>query len=250
MNGLMEASELKRRVTLARAEKSWTQKVLAKEAGVTPGMISDWLNGRTIPDTSSLQKLATALEKPLSYFIDQPKIIQIEDQPLRRGNYIWSTLTTGTRAVPGWIGAAAGNSREVERAAEPIYVYEKLPPDHRYFTIHGNSMINTLRDGDVVIVKDLGQKGLSLPPLRPNQPKTPVDAVKRIIPSNSIAVLSIDYSGLTVKRVKYATKPNNNWHLMLIADNTSLDDYPYPVPRDEEVTFWALVIGIAKKEGT
>lgn len=157
---------------------------------------------------------------------------------------------SGTTALHGWLGAAAGTGREIERAEETLFVEGKLPQDHKYLTIHGDSMEDTIRDRSIVIVKDLGEQGVELPALKPGKSKTPIEAVKAKVPNNSICLLSIDGGELTVKRVRYRGAPQN-WHMVLVADNPhhQPDFYPYPVPREQSITFWAVVVGRVNLKG-
>ena len=59
------------KIRQARRAQSWTQKELADQADCWPGDISDWENGKVSPSLPSLDKLALALEKPSSYFLEQ-----------------------------------------------------------------------------------------------------------------------------------------------------------------------------------
>lgn len=42
-----------------------TQAALAKELGVSPGAVSNWLKGRRIPDDADLQRIAAATKMPV-----------------------------------------------------------------------------------------------------------------------------------------------------------------------------------------
>ena len=57
------------KIKTARKEKGWKQYELAKVAGCYPGDISDWENGKVAPQIASIEKLALALDKPMSYFL-------------------------------------------------------------------------------------------------------------------------------------------------------------------------------------
>jgi len=249
----MWSDNFKKVVKRAMIDKDWNQTALAEKADVTPANLSAWLSGKRVPETASLQKLSRALGIPLGDLVNAIGIIPVEARPAphsQRGQlpeFLYrAEPSSGFRPLQGWLGVAAGESREVERAEEPIYVHEKLPADHRYFTIHGDSMIETLQDKDIVVVKDLGEHGEILPALRPGKPKTDPARVKQKIPDKSIALLSINYEGLTVKRVKFMEEAGN-WHLLLMADNLDTPGFPKLITRDKDVIFWALVVGVAKK---
>jgi SOS-response transcriptional repressor LexA len=181
----------------------------------------------------------------------------IEDRPRKTNDTQWlrdfdafDFPATNTTPLPGWLGAAAGDGREIERAEEPLYVSGKLPPDHKYLTIRGDSMEDTILDKSIVVVRDLGEQGVELPPLQAGKEKTPIHVVKSKVPNNSICLLSIDGGELTVKRVRYRGTPQN-WHMVIVADNPhhQPDVFPYPVPREQSITFWAVVVGRVTLKG-
>ena len=57
------------KIKVAREEKGWIKKELAKETGFAAGDISDWENGKVAPQIASIEKLALSLRKPTSYFL-------------------------------------------------------------------------------------------------------------------------------------------------------------------------------------
>jgi repressor LexA len=61
-----------RRLREARAGLGLTQAELADRLGLTQTTISYWENERRRLGIVELDKLASALEKPLSYFLDWP----------------------------------------------------------------------------------------------------------------------------------------------------------------------------------
>jgi transcriptional regulator with XRE-family HTH domain len=219
--------------------------------------VSQWRFDKVIPRRKTIAKLAEVLGVTVQWLeygeSVRPLVQPLEDRPLPRNDrsslqifpYARRAMR-GTKPVQGWAHLAAGPGREVERAETPIYMFDdRLPADCGWFKVHGDSMIETLRDSDVVVVRDLGQRGIVLPPLGPDSPKAPLAALKQRVPDRSIAVLSIDGSELTVKRVNYNAK-GNHWHLTLTADNPYTPHFPYVLAREDEITFWALVIGVGR----
>ena len=71
------------RIRAAREAKGWKQKQLAAAVHVETVTISRWENAHTAPDLGTLQIIAGALERPISYFlVAQPTVEQIPDSRL------------------------------------------------------------------------------------------------------------------------------------------------------------------------
>lgn len=58
------------RIKLARTEQDLNQTELAKKIGATQKSISLYETGDSVPSLKTLLKIAKALKKPASYFID------------------------------------------------------------------------------------------------------------------------------------------------------------------------------------
>jgi transcriptional regulator with XRE-family HTH domain len=69
-------SELGGKLSIARAERGWSLQQLADRAGLSPAAIHKIEKSGMTPTITSLMKLASALGKSVSYFID-------ESEPLR-----------------------------------------------------------------------------------------------------------------------------------------------------------------------
>jgi len=57
-------------IKTARKKKGWLQKDLARKARCYPADISGWETGETTPTLPSIRKLSIALDKPLTYFVE------------------------------------------------------------------------------------------------------------------------------------------------------------------------------------
>lgn len=68
--------ELGQRIRKARRDKNWKQKHLAAAVHVEPMTVSRWETGRHAPDLDTLELVAEATEKPLSFFLDPPATAQ------------------------------------------------------------------------------------------------------------------------------------------------------------------------------
>lgn len=70
----MKSYDIGKLIKVAMAEKSFTQKMLADKLGVKQQMISQWINGQSNPKTSTLIKIAKALDIPLDYFEERKNL--------------------------------------------------------------------------------------------------------------------------------------------------------------------------------
>lgn len=61
--------EFGRRVKQARADMAWKQKQLAAAVSVEPVTVSRWERGEHMPDVATIQLIAEATGKTLSYFV-------------------------------------------------------------------------------------------------------------------------------------------------------------------------------------
>jgi len=64
-------------VLAALAKRGWNQRVLAKEIGVTPQSVTNWLKGEDFPRPDKLLKLATVLKLSFDQLVEQPKDLPI-----------------------------------------------------------------------------------------------------------------------------------------------------------------------------
>ena len=67
----MDARKLGKRIKLARVERDLTQAQLAQKIHAKQKTISLYERGLSVPPIENLLKIAKALKKPASYFLDQ-----------------------------------------------------------------------------------------------------------------------------------------------------------------------------------
>ena len=65
----MTRTNIGKLIEIAMTDKNFTQKDLANKMGVKQQMISQWINGKSNPKTSTLTKLAKALNVSSDYFL-------------------------------------------------------------------------------------------------------------------------------------------------------------------------------------
>ncbi len=67
----MDKKKLGKKIKLARVELDLTQIDLARGIGVTQNNVSRYEAGISLPSLETLVKIAKALKKPTSYFLDE-----------------------------------------------------------------------------------------------------------------------------------------------------------------------------------
>jgi len=162
--------------------------------------------------------------------------------------YYLSSMGKGL-PVHGYRGLAAGPGRDLERSPDLLYVRElPSPQGYTYARVAGESMLDTIRVGDRILLKHRwGEKGLELPP-RGNNPKNDMYRLKSEVPEDSICILSVDDDFPTLKRVHYdITEGVADWRLVIKADNPS--EWPdMHVRKTQSVKFYAQFVGLLEVE--
>jgi transcriptional regulator with XRE-family HTH domain len=67
--------KVSKKIRLAMVEAGLTQKTLGERLNVTGSVISRWITGTSNPVVSSLERIAKATNKPLSYFLNDADTI-------------------------------------------------------------------------------------------------------------------------------------------------------------------------------
>ncbi len=65
------------RIYQQRKKLNWTQNQLAEAVGVSFQAVSSWERGEYLPDTEKLRDIARALQKNLSYFLDEDQPVEV-----------------------------------------------------------------------------------------------------------------------------------------------------------------------------
>ena len=154
-----------------REEKEMTQAELGKALEISPSAIGMYEQGRRTPDIPTLKKIASYFNVSLDYLLGNSPAKAAQQQSAGRGVRI---------PVRGRV--VAGIPLD---AIEEIIDYEEIPKSMaatgEFFALQvkGDSMLPTLKDGDVVIVK-----------------KQPT------VDSGDIAIILVNGNEATVKEVK------------------------------------------------
>lgn len=154
-----------------REEKEMTQAELGKALEISPSAIGMYEQGRRTPDIPTLKKIASYFNVSLDYLLGNSPAKAAQQQSAGRGV-----------RIPVLGRVVAGIPLD---AIEEIIDYEEIPKSMaatgEFFALQvkGDSMLPTLKDGDVVIVK-----------------KQPT------VDSGDIAIVLVNGNEATVKEVK------------------------------------------------
>lgn len=113
---MLDKAELGRRVKLERLSKGMTLKQVADSSGMSPTHISEIERGRTSPTVGALLRIARALGKSATYFVEDEELPSVS--VVRRHERTHHVLTEGELDVAGLDfltrGIPAGRLRVVE----------------------------------------------------------------------------------------------------------------------------------------
>jgi transcriptional regulator with XRE-family HTH domain len=113
---MLDKAELGRRVKLERLAKSMTLKQVADASGMSPTHISEIERGRTSPTVGALLRIAKALGKSATYFVEEDELPTVS--VVRRHERLHRTITDGERNVADvdflTTGIPAGRLRVVQ----------------------------------------------------------------------------------------------------------------------------------------
>lgn len=70
------------KIKMLRISQGLNQTAFANRLFVTPGAVSQWENGRTVPDTERLMAIAKEFQIPLDYFSEEPNAKQYSETEL------------------------------------------------------------------------------------------------------------------------------------------------------------------------
>lgn len=157
------------------------------------------------------------------------------------------------RAFPKWLNLAAGLGKDLELCPDFIYVDDpRLPKKVHSAVINGSSMIETLHEGDVVLLEEIPPDGrLPLPQIESKTDKTTLSQwrSKSTVQNDDICVVSIGDEYPTIKRVKYdVSRGELRWKLQIVADNPAewRDGLVFQAEVGDSVVFHAKLIGRAE----
>jgi transcriptional regulator with XRE-family HTH domain len=125
-------------------EKKISQAGLADKIGISRQAVSQWMSGRSRPDISSLNKIATALGVPVSALVEDgpPGAIKLISTP---------------HSIPVYSAIRAGNSVTNDftgQEIDTIQISEQYLRDKVFsLKISGDSMFPDLSDGEYAIFK-------------------------------------------------------------------------------------------------
>lgn len=213
--------------------------------------------------SGTVLKIIRALSMPRKRVQQLPAALPVaavgrEQQPINRRDEVNVFEITERRdevpPVPMWLGLAAGEGNDLELSDDLIYIEElKNKKGIHSAVIKGDSMINTLVAGDIVLLQELNGGRLPLPRIESKEEKTPLIQWIRHsdIEDEDICVVSINGEPPTIKRIGYDTERGAlNWKLQITADNPPAwrKAKPFQVAVGDDIVFHAKLIGRAEQK--
>jgi DNA-binding XRE family transcriptional regulator len=98
MNSIVSNEELGRRVRRLRAERQLTLKQVEEACGLSATHLSEIERGRTCPTIGALTRIAQALGRAASYFVEAEELPDVAHLP--RGGHAGFVAACGTRVEP------------------------------------------------------------------------------------------------------------------------------------------------------
>jgi len=139
---MLDKAELGRRVKMERLAKGLTLKDVADGSGMSPTHISEIERGRTSPTVGALLRIAHALGKSATYFVEEDELPTVS--VVRRHERARHMIADGGRTVAGadflTTGIPAGRLRVVELAG-----------------MSGGTIQGTLHQGEEIILATAGR---------------------------------------------------------------------------------------------
>ncbi len=182
------------RIKKLREDLLLDQKQLANILGVSQPTISDWETGRKVPSTQSAEKLANFFGVSM--------------------DYLWGRTERKSKKIPVLGRVQAGMPIEaIEEIIDFEEISEQLASTGEFFglKIKGDSMIPTLSEDDVIIVRK-----------------------QSTVDNNELAVVLVNGSDATVKRIiksiiGITLLPDNVKYEPMFYDNKEICDLPIAI---------------------
>lgn len=176
-----------------------------------------------------------------------PSVKPIESKPKRVNRRdelpVFPIVKSGTKGaikIPRFEAVAAGFGEDLEQSEEVTYVREL--PDYRgvhSILVRGDSMEDTLRAGDLILVRYFGESGINLP-ARGDNPKNSKRQLQASVPDDDLFIFSLNDAPATVKRIQY--QGDLDWKLIIRADNPEYRIHA--MDAKDKIVFYGRVIGI------
>jgi hypothetical protein len=153
----------------------------------------------------------------------------------------------GVSGLPEWLVRATGAEGVLEVCGQRLQL-RGLEGESGVFCarVRGEAMQESLVAGDVVVLRAAAGGGIKLERCEGSGRANAVARTRVDVTDDSVWVLQVNDEAPTVRRVRYYAG-GGEWHVMLQADNALEPGYPRIVTRQDEVTFWARVIGLVRE---
>ena len=271
------------RIRQARKGLGLTQEDLALAVQVTQSVVSHWEIDEKKPTHENLRRLCSIFNRSTDWLLRgedagafallEERIRALEQQlhglqsagPLRIERPVKNVAPLNRRlelrtynarparhqdrgASPKWLHLAAGVGGEMEESEE-YFLCPELQRSRgiQFAMVRGDSMLETIRQGDLIILKELDSgAGVELPPIKSAQYAKPLREFRSRVPNDEIYALSLDGGeSVTLKRVFYQVGGGGEWIMQIVGDNQAVFS-PYAVRSSDHIIFYAQFLGLAK----
>jgi len=176
-----------------------------------------------------------------------PRRLNLRDE-LPRVPVDHARLVASTRQ-PGVLSLSAGACRVPELAEEGVLPEGTNAPARYLARVRGESMADTLLDGDQILLEAL--ENVRLDPIEGDHEPVPLATFKEQVHPDGIYVVAmnedISYQAYTLKRVRFEEHGDGEWYCFMSADNPDVDwgERGLVVVRPtDQVHFAAKVVGL------
>ena len=165
MNSIVDLDELGRRIRKLRLERRMTLKQVEHAAGLSATHLSEIERGRTSPTIGALVRIARALDKETSYFIERderPDVAHVTREDVRSSTPVAGvTVEQLTPGVPG--SGVFAYRLLLDPAAELTLRPQDLPGD-AFYLVRTGDLETRFGDTEVTLgAGDATQASLALP---------------------------------------------------------------------------------------
>jgi len=167
MNSIVEIGELGRRIRKLRLDRRMTLKQVEIASGLSATHLSEIERGRTSPTIGALVRIARALDKDASYFIEHEERTEVAHQTYGEGRVLElargvsaETLTAG---IPGSRIFAYRLKLDGSKNAEIAIDAQEIPGEAIYM-VHKGALATKVGDAELTLKNgDALQATLNLP---------------------------------------------------------------------------------------
>jgi transcriptional regulator with XRE-family HTH domain len=237
--------EIAERIRKCREKKAWTQGELAQALGVSKVAVSNWETGKSKP-WENLKALSRTFDVSIDYLVTgefykaNPRQDLSERILTLKHTTIVSVDTHELKVVEG--RAAADFHPAFSKSKETVSVDKRFSGDKHYgIVVHGNSMSNTICEGDTAIIR---REGWVLEEFDPERGAALKHEWKRL--DKKIVLAKLNGEEPLCKRIRIHDLPSGTtgFFIQLCSDNC--ESPPIPIWRTDKLEVLGIVVALVR----